>query len=211
MSISDMMSGLMLVFLFIAIGFMIEVQSQKDKIVSIAESYRDSKANLNENLYEEFEDDLKVWDAGITKDNAVVFNAPDVLFEINESVLKDEFKTVLEDFFPRYIKVLSSKQYKDEILEIRVEGHTSDEWGDEKSKQKIYFNNLKLSQDRAYEVLSFCYALDDAIVTKNRTWLEKFFRANGMAFAKMREKSSARRVEFRVIMKSEDKVYEILK
>ncbi len=206
-----MMSGLMLVFLFIAIGFMIEVQSQKDDMISIAESYRDSKANLNENLYEEFENDLKQWDAEITKDNAVVFNSPNVLFEVNKSELKGEFKTILEEFFPRYISVLSSVQYKDEIAEIRVEGHTSDEWGEEKSKQKIYLNNMRLSQSRAYEVLSYCYSLKDDIVKQNRIWLEQNFRANGMAFAKLKEKENSRRVEFVIMMQSEEKIYKILK
>jgi len=211
MSISDMMSGLMLVFLFIAIGFMIEVESQKDSMKDIAISYRDSKANLNEALYSEFEDDLKVWNATITKDNAVVFNSPEVLFEVNKSDVNPQFKKVLKEFFPRFIKILSSKEYKDEIKEVRVEGHTSDKWGALSSKKEIYLNNMKLSQDRAYKVLSYCYSLEDNVTKENRPWLEKFFRANGMAFAELKTKEKARRVEFKIELKSEDKVYEILK
>ncbi|RLA78134.1 MAG: hypothetical protein DRG78_15845 [Epsilonproteobacteria bacterium] len=210
MSISDMMSGLMLVFLFIAIGFMIEMQSQKDSMKDIAISYRDSKVNLNEVLYDEFEDDLKKWEANITKDNTVIFNSPKVLFEVNKSDLNFEFKTVLEEFFPRYVKILTSKQYKDEIKEIRVEGHTSDKWASTSSKKEIYLNNMKLSQSRAYEVLSYCYSLEDEVTKKNRPWLEKFFRANGMAFSELKDIKKARRVEFTIQMKSEDKVYKIL-
>jgi len=206
-----MMSGLMLVFLFIAIGFMIEVQSQKDEMKNVAESYRDSKANLNENLYEEFEQDLKKWDAEITKDNTIVFNSPNVLFGVNESEINHDFKTVLKEFFPRYLSIITSSQYKSEIKEIRVEGHTSKEWANEISKKKIYLNNMKLSQSRSYEVLSFCYALDANIVKENRVWLENNFRASGMAFSKLKEKSNSRRVEFTIVMKSEDKVYQILK
>jgi len=211
MSISDMMSGLMLVFLFIAIGFMMEMQSQKNDMKDIAISYRDTKANLNEVLYDEFEEDLKKWDAKITKDNAVVFNSPRVLFEVNKSDINQDFKLVLEAFFPRYLKVLTSKDYKDEIREVRVEGHTSDTWAASSSKKEIYLNNMKLSQNRAYEVLSFCYSLEDELIKDNRPWLEKFFRANGMAFSKLKEKEKARRVEFTIKMKSEDKVYKILK
>ena len=48
-----MMSGLMLVFLFIAIAFMIEMQSKNDDMKEVASSYRDVKANLNEVLYDE--------------------------------------------------------------------------------------------------------------------------------------------------------------
>jgi len=206
-----MMSGLMLVFLFIAIGFMIEVESQKDEMKNVAKSYRDAKANLNENLYEEFESDLKNWDAEITKDNTVVFNSPKVLFEVNESDIRDEFKTVLSEFFPRYLSIITSKQYINDIKEMRVEGHTSNEWGRLTSKKDIYLNNMKLSQERSFKVLSYCYTLDSDVVKKNREWLEYYFRANGMAFSKLKENNNSRRVEFTLQMKSEDKVYEILK
>ena len=211
MSISDMMSGLMLVFMFIAIGFMIEVESEKQKMTDIASSYRDTKANLNEVLYAEFEDDLAKWDADITKDNSIIFHSPNVLFEISKSDLKDEFKTILQQFFPRYLKILTSKAYKSEIKELRVEGHTSDEWDNASSQKEIYLNNMRLSQSRAYKVLSYCYSLEDDTVKQNRPWLEKNFRANGMAFSKLIAREKARRVEFTIQMKSEDKVYKILK
>ncbi len=203
-----MMSGLMLVFLFIAIGFMIEMQSQKDEMKDIAISYRDAKANLNEALHEEFEDDLKEWNADITKDNAVVFSSPEVLFEVSSSEINPEFKKVLAEFFPRYIKILS--QFKDEIKELRVEGHTSDTWEAASSKKEIYLNNMKLSQKRAFSVLAYCYSLEDEVTKENRAWLEKFFRASGMAFAELKEIEKARRVEFVIAMKSEERVYEIL-
>ncbi len=205
------MSGLMLVFLFIAIGFMIKVESKMDNMKEVASSYVDSKANINEVLYDEFEDDLKKWDATITTDNRVVFNSPQVLFEVSESIINDNFKTILEDFFPRYIKILTSDLYIDDINEIRVEGHTTDKWGDLTSTKEIYLNNMQLSQSRAYEVLAFCYSLKNDLVKQNRPWLEKYFRANGMAFSKLEDEKKARRVEFTIQMKSEDKVYEILK
>lgn len=206
-----MMSGLMLVFLFIAISFMIEVEEEKQKMKDIAISYRDTKANLNEALYAEFENDLQTWDATITKDNSISFNSPDVLFEVSKSEIKDEFKIILGEFFSRYMKILTSQEYKAEIKELRVEGHTSDKWGSVLSEKEIYLKNMQLSQSRAYEVLSFCYSLEDETIKENRTWLEKYFRANGMAFSQLKEKEKARRVEFSIEMKSEDKVYEILK
>ena len=206
-----MMSGLMLVFLFIAISFMIEVEEEKQKMKDIAISYRDTKANLNEALYAEFENDLQTWDASITKDNSISFNSPDVLFEVSKSEIKDEFKIILGEFFSRYMKILTSQEYKAEIKELRVEGHTSDKWGSVLSEKEIYLKNMQLSQSRAYEVLSFCYSLEDETIKENRTWLEKYFRANGMAFSQLKEKEKARRVEFSIEMKSEDKVYEILK
>ncbi len=211
MSISDMMSGLMLVFLFIAISFMIEVESEKQAMEDVAIEYRDIKVNLNEALYGEFENDLEMWDASITKDNSIVFSSPEVLFEVSKSEIKDEFKIVLEQFFTRYITILTSKEYKDEIKELRVEGHTSDTWKSTSVQKEIYLKNMQLSQTRAYEVLSYCYSLENKLIKENRPWLEKHFRANGMAFSKLQEKDKARRVEFTIQMKSEDRVYEILK
>jgi len=211
MSISDMMSGLMLIFLFIAISFMMRVEAEKQEMKDVAISYRDTKANLNEALFGEFESDLKVWNAIITKDNSIVFSSPEVLFEVNKSDIKSEFKMILQQFFSRYLKILTSPEYVDEIQELRVEGHTSKSWKNASSKKEIYLQNMQLSQERAYKVLSYCYSLDDKSIVKYRGWLEKHFRANGMAFSKLRDEKTARRVEFTIQMKSEDRVYEILK
>ncbi len=211
MSISDMMSGLMLIFLFIAISFMVKVEAEKQEIKDIAIEYRDTKADLNEALFSEFEDDLKSWDASITTDNAIVFASPEVLFAVSKSEINSKFKTILDEFFVRYLKIVSSDKYKNEIDELRVEGYTSNTWKHSTSKKEIYLKNMKLSQERAYSVLSYCYSLDDAVVQKQRVWLEKHFRANGMAFSKLGEGDKARRVEFRVQMKSEESVNKILK
>ncbi|MDQ7042471.1 MAG: hypothetical protein Q9M34_02965, partial [Sulfurimonas sp.] len=146
MSISDMMSGLMLIFLFIAIGFMIEVESEKETMKEVAISYRDTKANLNEALYDEFENDLDIWNATIDTNNSIVFASTEVLFGVSSSEINREFQKILEDFFPRYIEILGKNEYKDEILELRVEGHTSDTWKHSTSKEEIYLKNMQLSQ-----------------------------------------------------------------
>jgi len=209
MSISDMMSGLMLVFLFISISFMLKVDAEKKEMESVALEYRDTKANLNEALYEEFEDELEKWGASITQDNRIVFDAPEVLFDVSESHIKSEFQTILKEFFPRLMQLLGKKEFQSEILELRVEGYTSKSWGDS-SKEEAYLKNMKLSQERALSVLTYCYSLEDESVLKQRSWLEGNFRANGMAYSKQKSEKKARRVEFSVQMKSEDSVYKIL-
>jgi outer membrane protein OmpA-like peptidoglycan-associated protein len=206
MSISDMMSGLMLIFMFIAISFMIQVQFEKDKIKEVAKAYEKDKIELNKDLNKEFKNDLKKWNAEITKDNIIVFNSPNVLFENGKSKIKNEFKNILIDFFPRYIKILTSKKYKNEIDELRIEGHTSNIWRNAHNPKEVYLNNMRLSQNRANSVLNFSYLIDNEVIDKNRRWLEKHLRANGMAFSKLRYKnnkidfSKSRRVEFRVKM-----------
>jgi len=211
MSISDMMSGLMLIFLFIAISFMVKIESEKEEMKNVAKSYRDEKANLNESLYSEFEGDLERWHATITSENSIVFDAPEVLFEVSKSEIRDEFKVILADFFPRYLKLLTSQEYKNSVAELRVEGHTSDKWSKESTQQEIYLNNMKLSQSRAYNVLAYCYSLDINNTQKAKVWLEKHFRANGVAFSKMEDEQHARRVEFVLQMKSEETIFNVLK
>lgn len=220
MSISDMMSGLMLIFMFIAISYMIQIQSDKDKMKEIAITYNKDKKELNKDLHFEFSKDLKRWEAEITNDNIIVFNSPTVLFRSGKSRIKKDFKYILNDFFPRYIKVLSSKKYKNEIDEIRIEGHTSNGWNGTTLKEDIYLKNMELSQARANNVLSYCYTIDAPFIKDNRKWLEQHFRANGMAFAKLKyidenqtipDIIKSRRVEFNVQMKTEEKIYKILK
>ncbi|HHC11560.1 MAG TPA: hypothetical protein ENK79_02865 [Campylobacterales bacterium] len=220
MSISDMMSGLMLIFMFIAISFMIQVQSDKDKMKQIAITYSKDKQELNSDLHSEFDKDLRKWEAIITKNNSIVFNSPSVLFGIGKSHIKRKFKNILNDFFPRYINILYSKKYKNEIDEIRIEGHTSKSWKHSLSSNEIYLKNMQLSQDRANHVLSYCYRIDNPIIDLSKKWLEQHFRANGMAFAKLKyidknrtipDNIKSRRVEFRVEMKTEEKIYKILK
>ncbi len=219
-SISDMMSGLMLIFLFICIIFMLQVNIDKDKIKDIALLYAKSKKSLNQALHKEFDNDLKKWNAQILQDNSIVFNQPNVLFESGKSNLKNKFKKILDNFFPRYIKILTSKEYKNSIDEIRIEGHTSNEWLNAKNNKDIYLKNMKLSQERAFSVLKYVYNLQSFIVKKHRKWLEKKLRANGMSYAKLKyldpnktkvDKIHSRRVEFKSKLKSEEKIYKILK
>ena len=217
LSISDMMSGLMLIFMFISMSYMLQVESDKDKMKEIAIAYNKDKKELNRDLNKIFEKDLKRWNAEITKDNIVRFNAPEVLFATGKSNLSSEFQTILNQFFPKYITLLTSDKYKDTLDEIRVEGHTSNKWESVTSTAMIYLKNMKLSQQRANEVLSYCYELNSSEIVDKQSWLEKKFRANGMSSAKMIHKESgqeddekSKRVEFTVKMKTEDKIYQIL-
>jgi len=230
MSISDMMSGLMMIFLFIAISFMIEVEEDKnqaekqaeaykksqDSIKEIVITYQASQTMLNQDLYAEFEKDLTRWGAEITKDNIFRFNSPEVLFKTGSSRISREFKRILNDFFPRYIHLLTSKKYIQEIDEIRIEGHTTNDWRRGASKNTIYLKNMRLSQNRANDVLAYCYTIR-TLKQQDKQWLEHKLRANGMAFAKLIPKKDgttdyrkSKRVEFRVVTKAQEKIYKII-
>ncbi|EJF06438.1 outer membrane protein/peptidoglycan-associated (lipo)protein [Thiovulum sp. ES] len=213
-SISDVMSGLMLIFLLISVGYMIEIEEEKDKIKSIATAYENSQKALNEALNNEFQKDLKIWNAEILDNNTIRFKDPNMLFQTGRSNLKNDFEKILEDFFPRYIFILTDSKFRDEIEEVRIEGHTSTNWNGAKNKNERYIKNAKLSQDRAFAVLDYCIELPK--IYSEVDWLIKRFRANGVSFAKpilqngVENEELSRRVEFRVITNTEEKIYDIL-
>ena len=214
-NISDLMAGLMMVFLFISIVFMRNVQEDKKAMAEIALEVQKSKVALNADLNNEFKDDLKKWNAEILADNTVRFKEPDILFARSSHKIKKEFEEILRNFFPRYVSILTKPEYKNDINEVRIEGHTSStgKKGDV-TREDSYLYNAKLSQNRALSVLNEIYMLPEIAV--HRDWLEKVIRANGLSFAKLIEINGvedlarSRRVEFRVITKTEEKIYQII-
>jgi len=222
LNIADLMTGLMMVFLLIAVAFMLDVEAskrvlerQRDAMAEIALMAERSRLQLHQELLEEFEENLEAWNAEILVDNTVRFNAPNVLFKQGKSILRTRFKTILADFFPRYLKIL--RHYAQEIKAIRIEGHTSSDWLNAKKMTTRYLNNVQLSQQRALATLTYCYE-HTSVTDEQRAWLIKVLRANGLSFAqpilksdnKSEEAEKSRRVEFKVVTKAEEKLYQIL-
>jgi outer membrane protein OmpA-like peptidoglycan-associated protein len=140
--LADLMTGLMMVFLLIAITYMVKVEASQH-IREIAILYERMKVELYDDLKKEFERDLPKWGAELDRDSTIRFKEPDVLFAIGSSDLKNNFKSILDDFFPRYVHILDSDKYRDAVEEIRIEGHTSSIWSSLPPDQ-AYFQNMKL-------------------------------------------------------------------
>lgn len=215
MSVSDMMSALMIIFLFIAIAFMIKVQQQQDAMNHLIIDYRDVKVNIYNDLYNEFKNDFSKWDAEINPQTlSIRFQEPDVLFEAGSKEINPKFKSILDDFFPRYIAILSQK-YGDDIQEIRIEGHTSSEWNDQHGTMDAYFKNMELSQARTRTVLEYTITLP--AVTNQQEWLIEKITANGLSYSQrikengVENPDKSRRVEFRIRTKAEDTMDELIK
>jgi len=126
--LADLMTGLMMVFLLIAITYMVKVEAASQHIREIAVLYERMKVELYNDLKKEFEQDLPRWGAELDRDSTIRFKEPDVLFPIGSSELKNNFKIILDDFFPRYVRILDLERYHDAVQEIRIEGHTSSIW-----------------------------------------------------------------------------------
>ena len=204
-SVSDLMAGLMMVFLFISISLTMETGTKKQKITDVAVSYQKNQVNLYTELNEEFKNDLEKWKATLNKEDLTfTFISPDTLFANNKSELKEEYKKVLKEFFPRYMNIVL--KFKDSIDEIRIEGHTSSLGG--------YFHNMQLSQDRTRAVLEYVYNLNETNEYKN--WIVQHIGAVGLSSSKpilkdnKEDESASRRVSFRVITNSEIQIRKIL-
>jgi len=208
-SVSDLMSGLMLVFLMIAVFFMLQIRST-------AVLYDELRSGLFEALQAEFFDDLVAWNAEIDPTTlSIRFREPEIFFESGKATLREPFKVILEDFFPRYMGVLTGESYRDHIEEVRIEGHTSSEWeGGDGDIFDIYVKNLALSQDRTLEVVKFVGRLP-GIVEIWDSWLRERLTNNGLSSSKpilsdgQEDRRASRRVEFRVRTDAEEQMSQI--
>lgn len=206
--LADLMTGLMMMFMLIAVLYML-------KINSAAESYSKTKNELGTALCTEFSKDLKQWDAECDPTGLVIrFKAPDVLFDTGQSILKPKFTNILDDFFPRYINILESKQFKDSIEEIRIEGHTSSKWSVDASENQAYFLNMELSQARTRSVLQHVLMVGNL---PDKNWLRLHLTANGLSSSHLIYKGdgkedsvASQRVEFRIRTNADQRINEIL-
>lgn len=211
LTVSDLMAGLMMVFLFIAIVFMLMTQKENDKIKDVAVAYQQNQVAIFDALEKEFKDDLDKWGATIDKETlAFNFQSPDVLFANNETRLSEAYKQILNDFFPRYINVL--KPYRDSLDEIRIEGHTSSLGIRGSSDADAYFYNMQLSQGRTLAVLQYGYSLLPAEVD----WIKANIAAVGFSSSRLilqdgvEDMAKSRRVSFRAITNADIQIKRIL-
>ena len=213
-SVSDLMAGLMMVFLCIAVAMMRSVMIEREKIRTIAMSYKENQLAIYDSLQREFAPDLARWGATIDRETlTVAFNNSDAMFDTGEAELSASYQEVFEEFFPRYMNVLVP--FKTSIEAVRIEGHTSSGWGQSSDRYAMYFNNLRLSQDRARSVLRFVYTLGE--VNTHRAWMMQNVAAVGYSSSRpiYNEDGSenieqSKRVAFRVITNSETKIHSIL-
>lgn len=213
LSVSDLMAGLMVIFLFIAISYIRPVLLTQDQIRSIVTAWNNSKTQIYEALDAEFARDLERWDAELEPDTLIVrFRSPEILFEVNKAELRDRFKNILSDFFPRYLSVLH--RFSQNIEEIRIEGHTSREWAPSTPELEAYFNNMKLSQERTRAVLEF--VLRSPVTLESHAWAKPLITANGLSSSHpilkegVEDVERSRRVEFRIRTNAEEQIERVL-
>lgn len=212
---ADLMTVLMVLFLFIAISYMTMVQNKLS-------SYSGTRTEIYNDLDSAFKNDFNRWNIVLEEDLSIKFNNPQVLFELGKDEITDVFKTTLDEFIPKYIAIINKEEYKDAIAEIRIEGHTDSLKLNFGKTGDAFIDNMELSQSRARNVLAY-FRNSDAFKKLNDAHKEKLtylITANGLSYGRMLNEDESlhyksktgkvslpksRRVEFRIIS-STDKI-----
>lgn len=200
--VSDLMASLMMIFLFLALLHMVQVERSHARETEV----RVSAAELRDAIYlaleREFLLDLPRWNAELDRPTLTLrFREPEVLFDLNSARIKPEFEVILRDFLPRYLAQL--QPFRTVIREIRIEGHTSSEWGPDSTPLEAYFANMELSQQRTQAVLRFAYDLE---AVRAAGWFRERVAAVGLSSSRpvrhadgRENRAASRRVEFSVL------------
>lgn len=219
LSISDLMAALVLIFILLLSTQFLEIKKQS----TLASAYREKQQALVLALKEEFKDDLGPWSAEIDEKTLVIrFKDEDssgekIGFDPESAILKERFKIILDDFFPRYITVLMRPEFREEIDEVRIEGHTANR-DEQFSNPSGYRDSITLSQERANNVLF--YVLGEIKGRQDGVdaieWVRKHIAASGFAFAKPLLKDEgpdwdrSRRVEFKIRTNYEEVIQKLI-
>ncbi len=214
-SVSDLMAGLMMVFMLIAIIYAKSADQRAQNVTEIVTEWQDTELEIYNALKNEFEDDLVRWNAEIEPESLTIrFLSPEVLFAQGSAVLEPRFQDILTDFIPRYIALLN-QNFEKQIREIRIEGHTSSGFYGIQDDTEAFIKNMALSQARTRAVLNFSMNIPG--LEKWQDWMRRTISANGLSSARIiqnadgiENKRRSRRVEFTIRTKTKEALFEIL-
>ena len=226
-SFSDIMTGLMVIFMFIAIAYIIEAQEthkklevvndrlmvKQDAINKILVEYRNNRDTIYKNMVQVFGNDLERWGAQIDKTTLTVrFSGDASEFKPGKDYVPESFAKILDEFIPKYLRIVTSHSYSDEIVEIKVEGHAFNSGQD-------FMKILAGSQNRARNVLKLIRRHKSFIALPENIKQELDFKltATGMGYGRMLDSNMqfvakskqaicedcSRRVEFTISTASE--------
>ncbi len=225
-SFSDIMTGLMVIFMFIAISYIVEVQKKQKERDIVFEEFKATKENLYAELKNEFKDDFKEWQVELDKDLSIKFTNPEVLFDSGQTDIKPYFGQILNEFLPRYFDILLKDKYMERISEIRIEGHT-DYVPAPRYDSDPYIGNIMLSQLRSAQVLKFFRNMNyyKRLSKNDEKRLQFWITANGLSYGRTLDSDKeltivsgktannqySRRVEFRIVTTSESIIEQVIK
>jgi len=190
-SFSDMMSGLLMIFILFLTMTILQLNIQEDLLRDKENLLQDKETLLQEKedevnriigvrkmiveeLKKEFEDSNLQLD--IDPETGSITFSEGVFFDYDKYEIKGTGKSYLKYFIPKYIEVLLNDKNREYISEIIIEGHTDNNGS--------YMYNLELSQKRAFEVAR--YILSDEfgqLTDEENESLKSILTANGRSFS----------------------------
>ena len=168
MFLSDIMSGLMLLFLAISVVFLGNI-GKGAVIAGAREGLGEIMCNQSS-----LPDEVPCDSTNLTWE----FPSDSVNFAQGSDTLTPYFRETLRNVFPDLIRKLTAENYQCFVKGIRIEGHTNDVWQDQTGIE-AYSSNMRLSQRRAASVFDVLVLLDES--TKNWVWLESRLTPNGLS------------------------------
>lgn len=218
-SFSDIMTGLMVIFMFIALSYIVEVQKRESEIDEIIENYKETQQKIYNELDRTFTDKFKDYNLKVNPDLSIQITDASALFPPQmwdkEVVLTKRFESFLKDFTPLFYAIVLKDEFRDDISEIRIEGHTGIAIRLDEYDREYYEKMLVLSQKRSNKVLEYM-VLDsyyEQLDRDEKAFLRFVTTSNGLAFGKALDKDGkykfytknridgrkSMRVEFRIV------------
>lgn len=237
LSISDLMAALCCVFIIIMVATTGSLLKEKDFLTNTAASlqkelaalkvknktadaYRATQHDLFIDLNKEFKDDLSRWHATIDPDTLSIRFSSDAGFRPRSATLNPNYKNILNEFFPKLVKILKKREYKNIVEEVRIEGFTAPDVTaiGGAGSENDYIEGIKLSQERTKNVLLYClentnYTTSNSAESESaqKKWVRNHIVSNGYSLTRPLnrnnticaqgdkiDKAKTRRVEFRI-------------
>ena len=218
---SDIMTCLMIIFLFVAISYIMEVFSTNF-----------IKDEMYNTITEKMINELEKNNVKLGKDLSLKFfnndkNNKDILFETGAEEMTDNFKAKVSEIWPLYQNIIVQDTFLNYISEIRIEGHT-DTLPPKNSISNSYEYNLNLSSLRAQQVLKFIKDQQSylRLDSTKKSRLQYLLTANGMSYSRALNDSNevaylsnnksinqdkSRRVEFRIVTTNQKLIESLIK
>jgi len=195
LSISDLMSALLLIFILLLSGTLLKLAEQQEinqaQLDLISEQQKAKRS-----IIAQLKGEMEEFDIEVDPKTGVIRIKESILFDFGNANLNPEGERFLNKFIPKYAAILlNKKEIKEQIGQIIIEGHT-DNIGS-------YSQNLHLSLERANSVASIIFQ-DSFIEFKEKSEFQKKLSVNGRSFInpiidnKTKEhRDQNRRVEFK--------------
>ncbi|QSZ42513.1 hypothetical protein GJV85_10450 [Sulfurimonas aquatica] len=160
-----------------------------------------STSSLYQKLVSIFKEEIITSKLIINEDLSIELIDKSLYFSVAKHKLSEQQKLFLDTFTKKLIPLLY--KYKETIVALEINGHTSSEWKDS-DFSSTYLKNSKLSLNRAYATLSYIF---NSQSSPTQEWLTKMLKGSALSYSKkvlyndVENREKSRRVSFKIYTK----------